>query len=155
MTHSEAREQFPGLPEDMVMSDRNPLHIRDICNEDAEGLMEAAKSYGDSWKKRGGVGAFMMLCRKWDRLEVALNPDSVPGDVREAPIAARLNKPIPAFDIFAALEADDRAEGLIDDVRDLRRYLILVEAEMRRRGVTSALTTHRDNEGEGVCADHE
>lgn len=153
MMRGEDKEQFPGLPEDFGMSDRSPDHISSICAEDADGLIEAAKSYGDSWKKRGGVGAFMMLCRKWDRLEVALNPASVPGDTREAPIAARLNKPIPAFDIFAALEADDRAEGLIDDIRDLRRYLILVEAEMRRRGATSALTTHRDNEG--VCADHE
>ena len=32
-------------------------------------LEEAEQSYGDSWKQRGGVGAFMMLARKWDRLE--------------------------------------------------------------------------------------
>jgi len=138
------------------MSDRTPEHLRAITNEDYEGLLKAAESYGDSWKRRGGIGAFMMLARKWDRLEIALNPASVPGDVREAPIAGRLNKPIPAFDIFAALEADDRAEGLIDDVRDLRRYLILVEAEMRRRGAVSASTTHRDNdEDDAVCADHD
>ena len=36
---------------------------------DAEALSAAEQSYGDSWKRRGGTGAFMMLARKWDRIE--------------------------------------------------------------------------------------
>ena len=41
--------------------------VRKIAKQDAQKLHEAEQSYGDSWKKRGGVGAFMMLARKWDR----------------------------------------------------------------------------------------
>lgn len=115
-----------------------------VAAADVAGLKKAAESYGDSWKKRGGVGAFMMLARKWDRLEKALNPDQAEGDSREAPIAARANAPVPAFDIFAAAKADPRSEGIIDDIRDLRRYLLLVEAELIAQEVVHG--THRDND---------
>ena len=81
-----------------------------LANDDVSALHEAEKSYGDSWKKRGGIGAFMMLARKWDRIENQSNDYT--------------------YDIFLALEEDQRPEGLIDDIRDLRRYLLLVEAEM-------------------------
>ena len=47
--------------------------VRKIAKQDAQKLHEAEQSYGDSWKKRGGVGAFMMLARKWDRLEKQVN----------------------------------------------------------------------------------
>jgi hypothetical protein len=87
----------------------------------------------------------MMLARKWDRIEKALDPTSVAGDLREAPIAGSTNFPVPAYDIFAGAQADERPEGLIDDIRDLRRYLLLVEAELRSRGVKSACSQHRDN----------
>jgi hypothetical protein len=106
-------------------------HLRAIADEDVAGLERAQKSYGDSWKKRGGVGAFMMLARKWDRLEGRVSQRADDG-VR--------------WDIFSHIEADERAEGLIDDIRDLRRYLLLVEAEMRARGAASATSQHRDNE---------
>lgn len=103
-----------------------------IGKDDAAVLKEKTKSYGDSWKKRGGVGAFMMLARKWDRIEMALDPTKVPGDLREAPITLRVGM-VPAYDIFTAMEKDPRDEGILDDIRDLRRYLMLVEAEMRAR----------------------
>jgi hypothetical protein len=86
-------------------------YLREVADEDVAGLKKAEESYGDSWKRRGGVGAFMMLARKWDRLERQCEKHH--------------------FDIFQSISEDDRAEGLIDDVRDLRRYLMLVEAEMR------------------------
>ena len=35
------------------------------------------------------------------------------------------------YDIFEAVLADPSPEGLLDDIGDLRRYLFLVEAEMR------------------------
>ncbi len=81
-----------------------------LANDDVSALHEAEKSYGDSWKKRGGIGAFMMLARKWDRIENQSNDYT--------------------YDIFLALEEDQRPEGLIDDIRDLRRYLLLVEAQI-------------------------
>jgi hypothetical protein len=67
-------------------------------------------NYGTSWKKRGGVGAFMMAARKWDRLELAVGKYD--------------------YNIFRAVEGDKRAEGIMDDIRDLRRYLLLIEAEV-------------------------
>lgn len=105
-------------------------HLEDIALGDVLGLTTAQQSYGDSWKKRGGVGAFMMLARKWDRLEKALDPKQSEG--------------AKAWDIFAAAIHDKRPEGIIDDIRDLRRYLMLVEAELRALGATSALTKLRD-----------
>jgi len=101
------------------------VHIEPITTEDAEGLVQGYKEYGTSWKRRGGVGAYMMLVRKIDRIERAADINS--------------------WDIFKCIEEDERAEGIIDDIRDLRRYLTLVEAEMRARGHKSASTTHRDN----------
>ena len=73
--------------------------------------------YGGSWQKRGGAAAYAMLVRKWDRLEIAV---------------AKHNG-----DIFAALEADQRPEGLIDDIRDLRNYLSLVEAKAFADNITT------------------
>lgn len=76
-------------------------------------LEEAEQSYGDSWKQRGGVGAFMMLARKWDRLEKQVTEYN--------------------YDVFQAAAEDMREEGILDDISDLRRYLFLVEAEVRMR----------------------
>ena len=84
-----------------------------LANEDVEGLHVSEQSYGDSWKQRGGVGAFMMLARKWDRLEKQANEFN--------------------YDVFLAAAEDPREEGVLDDIRDLRRYLFLVEAEVRMR----------------------
>jgi len=85
-------------------------HLEGVLRSDSIGLQIAEKSYGSSWKVRGGVGAFMMLARKWDRLQ---------NRVREH-----------GWDVFKAIATDKRREGVIDDVRDLRRYLTLVECEM-------------------------
>lgn len=85
--------------------------LQEIALEDVESLTHSQESYGDSWKKRGGVGAFMMLARKWDRIENQVKKHN--------------------FDIFETIYADPSNEGIIDDIWDLRRYLILVEAEVR------------------------
>lgn len=98
-----------------------------IAAEDAAGLKKAGESYGSSWKKSGGVNAYCMLKRKWDR------------------IIQQCEKPEISLDIFRAAFHDKRSEGIIDDIRDLRRYLLLVEAELRARGTESATSTHRDN----------
>ena len=87
-----------------------------LATEDVKGLHEAEQSYGDSWKKLGGVGAFMMLARKWDRLENQVT---------------KVN-----YDVFQAIKEDTRPEGILDDIQDLRRYLLLVEAEVRLNGIT-------------------
>lgn len=110
-------------------------YVDAITASDASALKRAFQSYGDSWKKRGGVGAFMMLARKWDRLENRLtNPPQVVDDYDDpADHANGMRQSHPAFityDIFNAIASDDRPEGIINDIRDLRRYLVLVEAEM-------------------------
>ena len=86
--------------------------LRDITNRDIEVLCQKEKDYQGSWKKRGGVGAFMMLARKWDRIEAHLESEGV------------------NWDIFEAIRKDKRTEGVLDDVRDLRRYLLLIETEL-------------------------
>ena len=86
--------------------------VTEIAGHDAEALRPAQASYGDSWKKRGGVGAFMMLARKWDRIENQTKKFS--------------------YNIFEAIYDDPSPEGILDDIGDLRRYLFLVEAEVRK-----------------------
>ena len=49
----------------------------------------------------------MMLARKWDRLENQVKKFD--------------------YDVFESCKQDSRAEGILDDIQDLRRYLILVE----------------------------
>jgi hypothetical protein len=82
--------------------------VAQVCDIDAETIITADKAYGGSWQQRGGLGAFMMLARKWDRLETRVKAHG--------------------YDIFVAIQKDTRREGVIDDVRDLRRYFTLVEA---------------------------
>lgn len=113
--------------------DKYLQELNRVAVQDAQGLKKAQASYGNSWKSRGGVGAFMMLARKWDRLENRLKS-----------LVTLNDKPVPQYDIFAHCEADPRSEGVIDDIRDLRRYLMLVEAELIARGVVHG--AHRDNE---------
>ena len=83
--------------------------IQKLANIDVQVLRDKAESYGDSWRKRGGIGAFMMLARKWDRIENITDGRG--------------------YDIFDACEDDDG--GILDDIADLRRYLFLVEAHTR------------------------
>ena len=86
-------------------------HFIEIQECDYKEVVSKDHEYGASWKKRGGCGAYMMLARKWDRIEEQVEHRS-------------------DFNVFAAIEQDDRPEGILDDIRDLRRYLLLVEAEM-------------------------
>jgi len=99
----------------MNIESDNITLVRALAALDAENLSIAERSYGDSWKKRGGVGAFMMLARKWDRIENQTEKEG--------------------YDIFNAIAANPTKTGIIDDIRDLRRYLLLVESEMIRTGV--------------------
>lgn len=95
------------------MTTENYDLLRMIASADVIILEDKGKSYGSSWRKRGGVGAFMMLSRKWDRIE---NQMEAAG-----------------YDIFKPLRKEMVActtDGLLDDIRDLRRYLLLVEGHV-------------------------
>lgn len=86
-------------------------NLETIAKADVDQLVRKEAEYGSSWSKRGGTGAFMMLARKFDRMETAVK--------------------LFGWDIFAAAVADMREEGLLDDIGDLRRYLLLVENYIR------------------------
>jgi hypothetical protein len=85
--------------------------VRDIALIDVGVLINKGKTYGDSWKARGGVGAFMMLARKWDRIENIVEANN--------------------WDILGA--GVQNIGDVLDDIADLRRYLLLVEAEVLSR----------------------
>ena len=96
-----------------------------LAKRDAECVFKKDVEYGHSWRKRGGVGAFFVIARKWDRLEERL----------------RLGGLI-QYDLFEHIAVDNREEGIIDDVRDLRQYLLLVEETMMARGALKDILEH-------------
>ncbi len=80
--------------------------------------------YGGSWHRRGGAGAFFSACRKWDRYQESLRRygGSLEATIRE----------------------DTRPEGVLDDLGDLRRYLILWEAwRLSKEAITVDLPTRK------------
>src|SRR5262245_54078204 len=93
-------------------------YLKTVADRDVLHLLEKEKTYGGSWKKRGGVGAFMMLARKWDRLE-------------------NFMKHYYMYNVFEGVkDHPDGEDGTtLAEIRDLRRYLLLVEAEMMARKV--------------------
>lgn len=86
-------------------------HIDEVCQNICQTLRKKEVHYKGSWQKRGGPGAFMMLARKWDRVEA---------------ISSEFG-----YDIFKAMQ-QNRGD-IKDDVDDLIGYLVLVRAEMNRR----------------------
>jgi len=106
--------------------------LANLALSDCSILVEKGRSYGDSWKQRGGIGAFMMLARKWDRIENAVKRNG--------------------YDVFTTYDKDSREEGIIDDIRDLRRYLLLVEQHVQRDVFNEMADTLADeaDEDEGV-----
>lgn len=126
------------------MNDMKHLdYIRAVAEEDLRYVDEKDRSYGGSWKRRGGVGAFMMLARKWDRLEVFLS--GVKYDIFEAieqqtkaEIDLHISR-VPAGFFGTAVPPEIGKDGtVLAEVRDLRRYLMLVEAEMMARDVVTS-----------------
>lgn len=79
-----------------------------IAKNDVEALKASQKNYGDSWCRRGGIGAYMIMIRKFDRLDNYM--------------------PNFNYDIFKAINDDSRKENVLNDIQDARRYLMLIEA---------------------------
>lgn len=95
--------------------------IQHVSRDDVSRLLAKDREYGASWKRRGGVGAYMMMIRKIDRVMAIIpEPDGHPKH---------------GFDVFAMLvdESVGGSEQLLDTMRDLRGYLTLIEAEHRVR----------------------
>lgn len=98
-------------------------HLPDIAHFDCCEIEEKERTYKGSWKKRGGVGAAMMMLRKADRLEVMLKDRGY--DVFEA-IEHDLNG-------LSALPSTALDGTVLAEIRDLRRYLLLIESEIAAR----------------------
>lgn len=78
-----------------------------VAAGDVRAIFAKENEYRGSWLKRGGTGAFHAMWRKADRIEIQVERFG--------------------YDIFQAAIADHRDEGLLDDVRDFRRYLLMVD----------------------------
>ena len=90
------------------------VHLADVQKHDANMLTFKEGHYRGSWKKRGGVGAFFVLARKWDALENLIDTKF-------------------GYDILNKRIWEEQGDGsVLDQIRDLRGYLTLVECEIRR-----------------------
>lgn len=90
--HDELIKKFPWLG-----------HLREESNKIVDTLWQKEQHYAGSWQKRGGVGACMMLSRKWDRIEEITKNNG--------------------YDIFKVLQ--NNTGDVKDDVEDLVGYLLL------------------------------
>jgi len=139
----------------------NHLNFLDaVAIGDVQELRRKEATYQGSWKKGGGRNAWAMIQRKIDRLAVMMRRPDAPDhfnmqNVDDTIAALRRRDPVPgtlqatadmiqylrdsyvAGNIFALIRSDPTgADGsALAEVRDLRRYLVLVEAEMMARGV--------------------
>lgn len=139
--------------------------LKTVADEDVRYVLEKDRSYGASWKKSGGRSAWFMLKRKIDRMvEMMKSPaplDEVLQDFTDHVHACedggegetsitdktlhKFRSMIVSEDIFSKiLENPSGDDGcVLAEVRDLRRYLLLVEAEMMARGVVAVPSSSR------------
>ena len=113
-------EQFI-CPKDLERYDRQLYHLKVITKKLVEFVNDKDTQYGSSWRKRGGAGAFMVIARKWDRIEQACE-----------------NEPV-KYDIFNVFESDDRKETILDDCLDLVGYLLILVEHMVELGVVTKI----------------
>lgn len=122
----EQQAHYPVVEKGVLFTSKDKFlrELRENAMEDKKALIRAKESYGQSWQQRGGVGAFMMLARKYDRMFNQLQ-----GTDLIKHLSKHLRNP----------------DGILDDVVDLRRYLLLVEtyivqAEMEAAAPNSGYT---------------
>jgi hypothetical protein len=91
-------------------------HLRSVALSGVALIVEKTRTYGPSWKRRLGPGAWFTTVRPWDRLETIVENHG--------------------GDVFAAIEAQPMGEdgSALACIRDMRNYLLLIEAEMVARG---------------------
>lgn len=136
---------------------RHMAYIDTVANDDVAVLREKEATYQGSWKRAGGHSAWFMARRNMDRLLTMLAPPVMENQFNLADVddaittggktgdacqidhtwLKYLRDSYVAEDIFAKIEEKpDGADGtVLACLRDLRRYFILVEAEMMARGV--------------------
>lgn len=121
-------------------------YIDRVVADDLGVLRVKESTYQGSWKRAGGRSAWFMARRNMDRLLVMMEHsplkvrphtdiDTTTGKVT-VPLG-ELQRTLRSEDIFAMIEAAPLGEDgtVLAVLRDLRRYMILVEAEMISRGV--------------------
>lgn len=126
------------------MDNKHLSFLNRVVNQDVAGLIEKEKTYKSSWKKSGGRSAWFMIKRKLDRLINILDRPEEPTKAFQTS-TDELNyykECSVAEDIFGKITAEEKQTGgrgldgsVLAEIRDLRRYLVLVEAEMYARGV--------------------
>lgn len=139
-------------------------YLAAVAQEDVRYLLEKDRSYGASWKLAGGRSAWFMLRRKMDRMiemlkrpasPAGFDPAFITGRIAvQAPQIAHIEHLVAAYraeDIFGMIEADPSGRDgcVLAEVRDLRRYLLLVEAEMVSRGVVADPTPEQPEPAPG------
>jgi len=125
-------------------------YIDTVADNDCHHLRMKEKTYQGSWKKGGGRSAWFMLRRKIDRLLVMMGRPPVPDgfqieykdcvfNVLSGEDRQYIYRCFNAEDIFAKIEEEPGGEDgtVLAEIRDLRRYLLLVEAEMVSRDVVA------------------
>lgn len=109
-----------------MTADMEYMNYLDVTVLDAVTLIRSkTRTYGDSWKRRGGPGAWFTTVRPWDRLEGIVASHG--------------------GDIFTAVEADPTGQdgSALACVRDLMNYCILIESHARARlGVKGTVVTN-------------
>lgn len=137
-------------------------YLRAVAEEDLRYVLAKDTSYGASWKMSGGRSAWFMLKRKIDRMcEMMRRPTSngLEEVIQHLPASPNggyyqvkpdtmewVRKTLVSEDIFTIIQSQptDGSDGtVLAEVRDLRRYLMLVEAEMIARGVVADPTLPR------------
>lgn len=114
--------------------------VKIIAECDQEILVQKERAYGASWRKYGGVSAFMNTARKFDRM------------VEQCKVNG--------YDIFKTDEKDRNGiEGVMESIRDLRRYLFLIEIYLRHETMEKSESINQIHSScskcnIGVCKEH-
>lgn len=122
------------MSEEHNMGHLNYLSI--VAQKDVDFVVMREGTYQGSWKRSGGRSAWFMLKRKIDRLTTMLaRPKPNAGVTLEIQLALEMK----AEDVFENIKVDPSGKDgtVLAEIRDLRQYLLLVEAEMMSRGLVA------------------
>lgn len=98
-------------------------HIDEVAKNDLEIIRAKENTYLGSWKKRES-GVFHITARMWDRIENITNGGR-----------------IGLFDIIRKQEYGTQDGEMLAIIADLRRYLLLIEAQMRAEAAGDEVIT--------------
>lgn len=101
-------------------------HISEVLEIDKETIEQKEATYGGSWKKRD-AGVFHMIARMWDRVE----------NITES-------GRIPLFDVIRKEEYGNADGQMLAILADMRRYLTLIEAQMRAEAAGDPSLSHAE-----------